>query len=215
MSGGNPEELIAKFKNNGKAGAVGEDRFAAGLSRAFGDRYAVHRSLRIPTNSASQTRLNGDVDFAIVNGNRMALVDVKLWKSGKYLSVLGHLPMHDWTPYKNNDGQWRLSRNMGAALERWREALPHMTVTALVEFEPADGKDAVPDVAGLLWPGAPMKLPSEIARRIPRHLFPHGVIRSYQARGAYSRIEAVLGYESLGISAATKSVLDANRRRAS
>jgi hypothetical protein len=214
MSGGNSDELIEKYKANGRAGAVGEDRFASGLARAFGDRYLVHRSLRIPTNSAVQTRLNGDVDFAIINGNRMVLVDVKLWKSGTYRSLLGHLPTRNWTPYKNDKDEWRLSRNMGSALERWREALPHMRVTALVEFEPADGKDAVPDVSGLAWPGAHLKPAGRIVQLLPRSVNPflHGVIWSYQAGAAYDRIETRLGKTSLPISAATSSMLEAHLR---
>lgn len=161
-SGHDGSSTVHHFGKNAAVGDVGEDYFGKGLVNAGLTRFEAFHTLGIPARS-NQAKLRGDVDWVVANGREVVLIDVKRW-SGRYLwSVPGvNLPLDGVRPYrmrkqKNGPKVWApLSQNMAAALDRYRSALPHANVTAMVVFVPTvnGDRDSGPrDVRFLRWPG--------------------------------------------------------------
>jgi hypothetical protein len=143
--------------------------------------YSIFHSLNIPVSVHHQKFFVGDVDFAIASGNRLVLIDVKLWQPGFYWSL--KLPSRDsidllgdrkntdaaqWLRRRvfgrrlglralsaHVDGKWFLSHNMEIALERYRARLEKhgVHVTAAVVFISGPRVTGVQNVALLRWPG--------------------------------------------------------------
>lgn len=63
------------------AGKAGEMLTAAVLN-GFADRAAIFHDLRVPHH-----RLTINIDHAVLTGNRLLLIDSKLWKAGRYWSA--------------------------------------------------------------------------------------------------------------------------------
>ncbi|MGK3708659.1 nuclease-related domain-containing protein [Arthrobacter sp. IK3] len=70
-------ESVAKF------GAKGEQRSAAVLNK-FGDRAAVLHDLRVPIPG-----FKANIDHVVVSGNRVLIIDSKMWKPGFYWTLAG------------------------------------------------------------------------------------------------------------------------------
>jgi hypothetical protein len=197
-SGHDGKSLESKFgRQRANIGNQGEDYFSKALVNAGLSQFKTYRSLSIPANS-NQTKLGGDVDFVIVNGDRMRLIDVKRW-AGRLLWTLPLLgrPMNGIAPLriqktKNGPREWaRPSRNMAAALDRFRQKLPGVDVEAMVAFVPMkdSDRDSGPSNVDLLgWPGG---------------------IRSFTVGQATTELRRVLGPEVITPSAAITHLLDA------
>lgn len=163
------DEIERKFgAARAEAGRTGESFYARALSRAgITKDYHVVQSLGVPG-------LSTDVDIVIASLLGLVLIDAKKWKQATYWSLPdGRFPMKDLRPH-HKDGEWRLSRNMEAAVERYSAAVPHVRVTALVAFVPTTKDDltSVPNVRFLRWPGGIRSFSagesfSEIRSRLP------------------------------------------------
>ena len=160
-SGHDGRSTGARFGKRGTVGDRGEDYFGKALVNSGLDRFAVYRSLGIPA-KADQTRLRGDVDCVIANGDRVVLIDVKRW-TGDYLWTLPftNRPMRGLGPLlmqktKSGPLEWSLSKNMAAAQDRYSAALPQVLVTSMVAFAPTNDRDrdsGPKNVQFLLWEG--------------------------------------------------------------
>lgn len=157
-----------KFGSSAVAGAIGERHFQALMQsneRVRG--YTSWASLRIPTPRRGRT-YSSDVDFAVASGRRLMLVDIKMWEAGRfYWSAFGK--MYKGFEPMNKDKP--MSRNMEMATNRYREALPGMTVQSMVMF--VRSKKGLPSGVMLLrWPGG---------------------IGSYQPQDGLNKIQRFLG----------------------
>lgn len=141
-----------QFGKHADIGAVGEKRFAQALRDAGLDTAAdIYYSLGLPRGHGRK-QTQSDVDAVLANGNRVVLVDVKRWKGNVIYWTLGGLPFRGLEPLTHG-GRWRLSANMAAALQRYREALPGVNVSAMVVFVPAPRGAAPASVRWMKWPG--------------------------------------------------------------
>lgn len=163
----------ARFgKTNSFLGASGE-RYLHKLFEAegFTQQYDVWSSLRMPY-KPGQKRYNTDIDFAVTSGNQLILIDAKKWSAkAPYWSFFG-LPMKGFAPLEQN-GAWKpLSKNMQMAVNRFRESLPGVQISAMVVFVPTNKSGRVPPSVGLLiWPGWIRSfLPNSAVRYIRRKL---------------------------------------------
>jgi hypothetical protein len=154
------------------------NKFADDISNRFpSNRYEVRHGLDIPRGKGDRQKLNGDVDFAVASGSHLVLIDAKKWRAGLYWSIklpprsivelLGkhkHSPWAQWLHkhalgrtvglrwiFPHVDGKLFLSENMAMALERYRAALPGVTVSAMVVFVPKG--DEFLGISFLRWPG--------------------------------------------------------------
>lgn len=159
-SGHDGKSLESKYgKQRATIGGRGEDYFGKALVNSGLDRFTVYRSLGIPA-KANQTKLRGDVDCVMVNGDVVVLIDVKRW-AGDYLWTLPFTsrPMRDLGPLlmqktKGGPREWKLSSNMAAAQDRYSAALPQTNVTSMVVFAPTNDRDrdsGPKNVQLLLW----------------------------------------------------------------
>ncbi|MDQ4214048.1 nuclease-related domain-containing protein [Microbacterium capsulatum] len=150
--------LQETFGAQGRVGQLGERYFSRGIKKSGLDKFQVFYSLSIP-DVPNRPHLGGDIDCVLVNGNRVVLIDVKRWAGSRFWSfpLLGEVrPMKGLGWYRPN-GDWKLSRNMEAAMERIRFKLPGADVSAIVVFVPTQDGDlnSVPGSVDLLiWPGA-------------------------------------------------------------
>jgi len=200
--------LSATFGANGRVGAEGErtygrklHNFARNVANTYDtpELYSIHHSLNIPRSHTDRNAFLGDVDFAVASGDRLVLVDVKIWKRGLYWSlampprgVIQALEspapgkVSRWTRDRllgktvgfrgfgsHQPGKWFLSQNMAIAVERYRERLEHhgVSVSAMTVFLPS-ATGGLHSVRFLLWPGR---------------------IRSYLVAPSFSEIEKRLG----------------------
>lgn len=173
-------ESAGHFGGNEKIGAAGERYFAESLRKSGAlHRYEAWYSLRIPSPSGKRRfRGDPDVDMAIASGNKIVLVDVKKWASGHhYWSLFGNYPFRGLTPMRKESGDWSMSANMKLAVERYRQALPGVTVSGLVVFVPTSKTGKLPaSVAFLMWPGGIRSyLTSDAIYEITRRLGPTGM----------------------------------------
>lgn len=166
-----------KYGSSGVAGAVGERHFQKLMQsneRVRG--YTSWASLRIPTPRRGK-RYSSDVDFAVASGNRLMLVDIKMWEANRvYWSAFGKA-FKGFQPMGES-----ISRNMEMATNRYREALPGMSVESMVLFVPT--KKGLPAGVMLLrWPGGinsyqPQDGINKIQRFLGEPEFPHQSIIS-------------------------------------
>jgi hypothetical protein len=197
-SGHDGKSLESKFgKQRATIGNQGEDYFSKALANAGLSDYTTYRSLGIPAKS-NQTKLGGDVDFVIANGNIVRLIDVKRW-AGSPLWTLPFVgrPMNGLAPLliqevKGGPRVWkRPSRNMAAALDRYRQKLPGVDVEAMVVCVPTkdSDRDSGPsNVDFLFWPGG---------------------IRSFTVGQATTELKRVLGPDVITPSPGITHLLDA------
>lgn len=160
-------------RQSAMAGAAGERRLAGAISRSSEvSGYMSWSSLGIPTPRGGE-RYSSDVDIALASGNRLVLVDAKMWAAGKiYWSILGY-PMRGLAPMRSKGGLKRLSRNMETAVARYRSQLPGHVVKGVVVFVPTSKGGGLPASVRLLrWPGG---------------------IRSYLVGDGLRRISSALG----------------------
>lgn len=165
----------AKFgAKNAAIGAVGEKYFQGVLDRAGVDKdYDIWYSLKIPNDpkNPNATKYSSDVDVALTSGNRLILVDVKMWSAtSAYWSIFG-LPFKGLAPMIKN-GKWELGKNMAMAVDRYQKNLPGTRVEAIVIFVPTKPGGAAPMVNFLKWPGN---------------------ISSYNSQSGLRKIRSVLG----------------------
>lgn len=160
-----------EFGANAAVGSLGERQFADILDRAglTGDGgYDAWYSVKVPNKDGSKGKT--DVDLVLSSGNRVVLIDVKRWasstwktsSSGKkvkapvtYWSIpFLNLPMKGLSPLKNGNGEWRLSRSMEMATDRFAPLFGNARVLSIVVFVPTtkDGRGPA-NVSFLRWPG--------------------------------------------------------------
>lgn len=169
-------QATSKFGHrNAAIGQRGEQYFRTALERAgLDDDYDIWYSLRIPSDPTRRgaAQYTSDVDVALTSGNRLILVDVKMWSAAApYWSLFG-LPFKGITPMIDPKKGWRLSGNMALAVDRYQKNLPGVRVEAAVIFVPTKAGAPAPFVSLLKWPGG---------------------IRSYSAQDGISRIRRSLG----------------------
>jgi hypothetical protein len=150
-------EANSKFgRENASIGLRGEKYFRDVLERAGVDRdYDIWYSLKIPSDphNRNATKYSSDVDVALTSGNKLLLIDVKMWSaSSAYWSLFG-LPFKGLSPMIDKKKGWRLSSNMAAAVDRYQKNLPGVSVQAMVIFVPTRAGGAAPMVNFLKWPG--------------------------------------------------------------
>lgn len=71
-------------EQNRRAGYIGE-RLTAVILNGFTDRAAIFHDIDVP-----HPRLTLNIDHAVVAGNRVLLIDSKLWGAGRYWSIGPH-----------------------------------------------------------------------------------------------------------------------------
>ena len=152
-SGLSTNQARSRFGGQADVGAAGERYFGQIVKREALDQvYDVFYSLSIPKSRHSSKALASDVDAALLNGNRLVLVDVKRWKgNGVYWSMSG-LPFMGFSPLMHG-GKWKMSANMAAAVRCYREALPGVQISAMVVFVPTQRGNVPASVRWLKWPG--------------------------------------------------------------
>jgi hypothetical protein len=169
-------EANSKFgRENAATGLRGEKYFRDALNRAgLDDEYDIWYSLRIPNdpNNRNATKYDSDVDVALTSGNKLILVDVKMWSAQSAYWTLFGLPFKGIAPMIDKKKGWRLSSNMAAAVDRYKKSLPGVTVEAAVIFVPTKAGGGAPMVNFLKWPGD---------------------IRSYSSQDGIRRIKKSLG----------------------
>lgn len=166
------EAATQKYGKNAAAGAYGERYLDGAFQRD--DRisgYTVWKSLGVPR-SASGKKYQSDVDFAIASGNKLILVDAKMWSAGKiYWRFFGKV-YAGLEPMGGKLSEKKISRNMEMARELYQGRLPGgIKVKSIVVFVPVKGGRLPQSVIGLIWPGGIRSyLPGDGIRKIRRYL---------------------------------------------
>ncbi len=167
-------------KKNAKAGTAGEQLYLRMLGASKLTRgYVIRHRLAHPQENGVRTK--GDVDFAVVNGDVMLLVDVKMWAEGRYW-CLGDILMKDFFPHVKNainevTGRFelsglRVSRNMEVAKARYARKFPSMKIATMTVFV-----GTRPDVAALQMRSSPTYLGKESLQVISSVLWPAAEVR--------------------------------------
>lgn len=170
------EEALRKFGSNTASGAIGERKLAAILIKSgLADDYSIWASIRTPSAKNGQGKnYRTDIDFAIANGNRLVIIDAKMWSSKGFWWSFGNLPFFNFTPFMDKrTGKWKpLSGNMAMSVDRFRETLPGCIVEGMVVFTPTPPRGDLPtNVFFMRWPGGIRSfLPSSAVRRIKAFL---------------------------------------------
>lgn len=76
--------LAAKDQGAAKVGASGERRTAELLDRYATQGVTVMHDLRVPS-----AKYKANIDHVVVSGNRVFVIDSKVWKPGRYWTVRG------------------------------------------------------------------------------------------------------------------------------
>lgn len=160
-----------EFGANAAIGSLGERQYASILDRAglTGDGgYDVWYSVKVPNKDGSRGKT--DVDLVLSSGSRVVLIDVKRWASTKWKTSSNgkrvkapvmywsipflNLPMKGLSPLKNGNGEWRLSRSMEMATDRFAPLFGNARILSIVVFVPTtkDGRGPA-NVSFLRWPG--------------------------------------------------------------
>lgn len=158
----------SKFgQGNARAGMVGERYLSDAIRRNVSTRnYTMYQSLRMPSMLGQKKYHDVDIDFALVSGNKVVLIDSKMWSAKHfYWSFFGRV-MKGFEPGEV------MSKNMEMARARFRDALPGHQVEAIVCFVPTRGGKLPKSVGLLFWPG---------------------MIRSYMPNDALVKAAKVLG----------------------
>lgn len=161
-----------KFGANVVAGQIGERALAAKLQNSSETRaYSLFQSLGIPAKPGSK-RYSSDVDMALINGNRVVLIDAKQWSARKFYWSLAGTVFENFSVKRDrrSNEPVTMSKNMDMAVNRYREYLPGCVVLGMVVFVPS--KAGLPSGVSLLrWPGGIKSyLPNDAIRRIHRFL---------------------------------------------
>lgn len=121
---GKPGDLAGAAKkfgyNNIKWGIKGEQKTASLLS-VFPERLetaTVFHGLRFPGST------NADVDHAVLYGNRLALIDSKMWKPALYEFGSGYIEIHD---FDGGDMETRTT-HFHEAVSKYSEMFPNLEV---------------------------------------------------------------------------------------
>lgn len=160
-----------EFGANAAIGSLGERQYASIIDRAglTGDGgYDVWYSVKVPNKDGSRGKT--DVDLVLSSGSRVVLIDVKRWASTKWKTSSNskrvkapvmywsipflNLPMKGLSPLKNGNGEWRLSRSMEMATDRFAPLFGNARILSIVVFVPTtkDGRGPA-NVSFLRWPG--------------------------------------------------------------
>lgn len=153
-------------KSQKKAGLQGEKSFFNKTFQAMGaplGRYSVWSSMPVPTPKGEKA-YSSDVDFVIASERTVVLVDVKNYAKNRIIwSMSGHV-------YYGLSRKYKASRNMAAALDRYRKTMPgNVKVVALVICSPSSQPKSV---LGLTWGNG---------------------IRTYQYDAGIRKIKSILG----------------------
>ena len=180
----------SEFGANAAVGSLGERQYAGILERAglTGEGgYDVWYSVKVPNKDGSRGKT--DVDLVLASGSRVVLIDVKRWASTNWKTSSNgrkvkspvtywsipflNLPMKGLSPLRNGNGEWRLSRSMEMATDRFSPLFGNARVLSIVVFVPTtkDGRGPA-NVSFLRWPGG---------------------IKSYSAQGSLRVIRKFLG----------------------
>lgn len=150
-------EANNKFgRENAATGLRGEQYFRDALNRAgLKDEYDIWYSLKIPNDPSNRnaTKYSSDVDVALTSGNKLILIDVKMWSAQSAYWTLFGLPFKGIAPMIDKKKGWRLSSNMAAAVDRYKKNVPKASIDAAVIFVPTKPNGAAPMVSFLKWPG--------------------------------------------------------------
>lgn len=160
-----------EFGANAVVGSLGERQYAGILERAglTGEGgYDVWYSVKVPNKDGSRGKT--DVDLVLASGSRVVLIDVKRWASTNWKTSSSgrkvkspvtywsipflNLPMKGLSPLRNGNGEWRLSRSMEMAADRFSPLFGNARVLSIVVFVPTtkDGRGPA-NVSFLRWPG--------------------------------------------------------------
>lgn len=170
------EEALRKFGANTASGAIGERKLASIFVKSDLDRdYSIWASIRTPSAKGGRGKsYRTDIDFAIANGNRLVIIDAKMWSSKNFWWSFMGLPFFGFAPHLDKTtGKWKpLSGNMAMSVDRFRETLPGSVIEGMVVFTPSNKRgDLPPNVFFLRWPGGIRSfLPSSAVRRIRKFL---------------------------------------------
>lgn len=127
--------------------------------------------------SLKLTGKQSDIDFAIVHGNKILLVDAKMYQqNGGFYWNLGDSPiMHKGLgTYKTSGGkQVKLSRSMIMAKDIISRELPGYTVESIVIFtvDPKNRNSTMPNTTFLTYPGGVKALNDRSGKRFIRKFF--------------------------------------------
>lgn len=121
-------------------GSRGEKIIAQLLNKWVPSDAVIFPSVKIPGAEA-------DIDFLIVRGNRVLVVDAKYFKSGTIYHSNAASPDY---MYENGVQTHRMSHSMDMAVNRLRSLLPGHVVSGVVILAP---HHKFSDVSNLVWPG--------------------------------------------------------------
>lgn len=127
-AGASVSGLAGQFgAEHAKAGTVGERAASRVLWQALGQDPAVHifQDVKMPND-----RYKANADFVVVRGNRLVVVDAKLWPSGFYWTMMG-LPYKGpkfWKPYapatsRSTDGKTYTNKTVKMGVDLFGQAL--------------------------------------------------------------------------------------------
>lgn len=182
-SGHDGKSLSSHFgAKRAKAGNQGERFLSMAFKNAGLDKFSIWHDLGLPA-KAGQSKLSGDVDFAIANGSNVVLIDAKRWGGSFLWSLPKAWPMSGLLPLRmpkmqNGPKVWsQLSGNMAAAVDRYQQLLPKANVSAMVIFVPTIDSDR-----------------NSGPKHVEFLIFP-GLIHSYTVGVAMGKIEGLMGQE--------------------
>jgi hypothetical protein len=113
-------------------GAKGERLTAKLLKACAGDATVLH-DLDIPI-----AKMSANIDHAVVTGRRVLLVDTKMWKPGRYVTVFGRT-FRGWSRFEFADKE-----TMVIGLQAFRAASPSAKwERPVVVVHPSNGRAAV------------------------------------------------------------------------
>lgn len=184
---GNPGSGLNSAHNvmtssNIKAGQKGEVNFSKAMKISDGTQLQnnltdglIHRvetfwSVAMPDENNPRMRdskYNTDIDCIVVSGNRIILIDTKLYKSGDvtYYNEGNMLYCRDNATGNQVGEPKKMSRNMSMAVERFKKLYPSYDVSAYVVLMPTDSGTA--NIDRVYFPGhIPMVHPTTILSHI-------------------------------------------------
>ena len=188
----------SEFGANAAVGSLGERQYAGILERAglTGEGgYDVWYSVKVPNKDGSRGKT--DVDLVLASGSRVVLIDVKRWASTNWKTSSNgrkvkspvtywsipflNLPMKGLSPLRNGNGEWRLSRSMEMAADRFSPLFGNARVLSIVVFVPTtkDGRGPA-NVSFLRWPGGIKSYSAQDSLRVIRKFL--GTPKSTKAR---------------------------------
>ena len=126
----------SKYADTSQSGRAGEVRLESLLKRITDGETIGFSSVRTPKQG-----YNTDVDFVLVKGNRVLLIDSKLYKQGGFWFSFGGKLFRNFIPaHRDKAGNHKaMSRNMSMARDAFREKLGNdFIVEAVTVFVRSD-----------------------------------------------------------------------------